>query len=138
MSDTISRDAAIDALNGVSKHYRLKGREWHPQGNPMIDAIKEVPSAEVTLCHLGSPCEYQNADIAMPPAEPMRWIPVSERLPKDNEYVLVTTAEGGVTDAEYWHRERIWVKNLAIMHVTAWMPLPEPWRRDTYGKKNAE
>lgn len=52
MSDLISRQAAIDVLNDVSKHYTDKGREWHPHVNFMIDAIKELPSAqpEVIKC----------------------------------------------------------------------------------------
>ena len=46
MSDLISRQAAIEARNDVSKHYTDKGREWHPHVNFMIDAIKELPSAQ--------------------------------------------------------------------------------------------
>lgn len=74
----------------------------------------------------------------LPTINPVKWIPVSERLPEDNEYVLVTTAEGGVTDAKYWHRERIWVKGLAIMRVTAWMPLPKPWRGEEDERLNKQ
>ena len=51
MSDLISRQAAIDALNDVSKHYTDKGREWHPHVNFMIDAIKELPSAQPEIIH---------------------------------------------------------------------------------------
>lgn len=61
-----------------------------------------------------------------------RWIPVTERLPKDERYVLVTTVSGDVTEAKYWQKERFWVlKGLAIMSVTAWMPLPKPYRKET-------
>ena len=59
-----------------------------------------------------------------------RWIPVEERLPEDERYVLVTTASGDVTEAKYWQKEGFWVlKGLAIMSVTAWMSLPKPYER---------
>ena len=46
MSDLISRQAAIDALNEVSEHYTDKGREWHPHVNFMVEAIEALPSAQ--------------------------------------------------------------------------------------------
>lgn len=45
-SDLISREDAIMALNEVSEHYTGKGRNWHPHVDFMIEAIKELPSAE--------------------------------------------------------------------------------------------
>lgn len=46
-SDLISRQAAIDALNEVSKHYTDKGREWHPHVDFMVQAIEDLPSADI-------------------------------------------------------------------------------------------
>ena len=74
MSDLISRQAAIEAIERNA--YR------HTYLDQIINNISNLPSAEVTLCHLDSPCEYQNADIAMPSAEKVkrgRWS--RERLP---------------------------------------------------------
>ena len=63
MSDIIRRE---DAINALYHHFpSMTMREC-----TMV--LHEVPSAEVTLCHLDSPCEYQNADIAMPSAQPER------------------------------------------------------------------
>ena len=51
MSDLISRQAAIDALDDVSANYTGKGqREWHPHIDFMIDAINKVPSVEPEKC----------------------------------------------------------------------------------------
>lgn len=76
MSDLISRAAAIDA---IESHIRL-GDELYPltRTDEILNYAFEVaasciynaPSVEVTLCHLDSPCEYQNADIEMPSAQP--------------------------------------------------------------------
>lgn len=58
-----------------------------------------------------------------------QWIPVSEDLPKNEKYVLVTTTSGDVTEAKYWQKEGLWVKDLVIMNVTAWMPEPKPYKK---------
>ena len=58
-----------------------------------------------------------------------QWTPVSEGLPKNEKYVLVTTTSGDVTEAKYWQKEGVWVKDLVIMNVTAWMPMPKPYKK---------
>lgn len=57
------------------------------------------------------------------------WIPVSERLPKTGDSVLVTYSDGEVSIV--WDaRPKAWGKyekaNNLIFPV-AWMPLPDPW-----------
>ena len=62
------------------------------------------------------------------------WIPVSERLPDlwDERY-LVSLAWGGVGTMEYkstgFHNYGSF-SPVPIETVTAWMPLPEPYRED--------
>lgn len=55
------------------------------------------------------------------------WIPCSERLPDNDESVLISNSHG-VTKA--WWNGRCWtsigVKKYKT--VTAWMPLPEPYK----------
>ena len=69
------------------------------------------------------------------PQEP-RWIPVSERLPKPDEYVgnvakyyLVQNVYGDMlvaryTHSEYW--EQIYQLKPVADEIVAWMPLPKP------------
>ena len=64
MDDPISRE---DAINAIYHHFPSMTM------GECANVLHEVPSAEVTLCHLESPCEYQNADIAMPSAQPERY-----------------------------------------------------------------
>ena len=59
-----------------------------------------------------------------------QWIPCSERLPDNDDSVLISN-KNGVTKA--WWTGRSWtsiaVKNYKT--VTAWMPLPEPYKGES-------
>lgn len=63
-----------------------------------------------------------------------KWIPCSERLPRDDEEVIVTCLDdSGDTPFSYtttgWHFKGMWVCNdERCMFVIAWMPLPEPYK----------
>ena len=57
-----------------------------------------------------------------------RWIPVTERLPENDTYILVTT--DGVVVPAYWHNDRFYAFTAngvaTVGGVTHWMPLPKP------------
>ena len=110
MNDYISRQAAIDALKKADD----AGVCWkggyiqrHSDFDEAINCIKELPSAE---------------------PKKRKWIPVSERLPKYSDSVLVSVCDNEVDIGAYfsntWHINECGPVENGV--VIAWMPLPEP------------
>lgn len=114
--DLISRQNAIDALGEEPEvwlendDYELGlNNQWHYD----VNALMAVPSAQ-------------------------RWISVSERLPKNDDWVIVTILdERGDTPWRYtdfgWYLEEAncWIVDAEQRKdVVAWMSLPEPWKKE--------
>nr|DAU01815.1 MAG TPA: Protein of unknown function (DUF551) [Caudoviricetes sp.] len=65
----------------------------------------------------------------------MKWIPVEARLPKMYETVIVTTSANAVTTA-FMNDDQKWrylevTERCFKARVTAWMPLPEPYKEES-------
>lgn len=68
--------------------------------------------------------------------ESRRWIPVEERLPEEDESVIVCTRHKYVKEGIYTERYGYAMRKgfftetcfEELCDVTAWMPLPEPYR----------
>lgn len=112
MRDLIDRQAAIEA---ICEH----GTDLERRGI-MVLAVSNHKQATVDLLE------------SLPSAQ--QWIPVSERLPEECKQVLVCDDYQFIYVAEYevfsdgvgrWSES---TELLIIENVTAWMPLPEPWR----------
>ena len=113
MNDLIGREDAIIALlekGQRSRRYKL-GETWELNFDEIREALATVP-----------------------PAEP-QWIPVSEGLPKkDGRYQV--TRHDYVTNTEFidilWYEENLWWNRHSTGNyaVTAWMPLPKPYKGD--------
>ena len=60
-----------------------------------------------------------------------RWVPISERLPEEDQRVIVTSEFGNVGLSLYWKKSYFWNNN----YVIAWMPLPEPYKENEENDK---
>lgn len=69
-----------------------------------------------------------------------RWIPLNERLPEDNTYVLVTVKVGKrepkVRSGYYYKDGHFHIDNgdsweARDKELKAWMPLPQPYKEDS-------
>jgi len=60
----------------------------------------------------------------------MNWISVKNKLPEQNESVLIFSKNGGVAEARYRETENVFIQYrwsvIKGNDVTHWMPLPEP------------
>lgn len=66
-----------------------------------------------------------------------RWIPVSERLPEKNVWVLVTVEQSGKRYQEIMRRNNYteaWTDDIDNYtdEITAWQPLPEPYKAENH------
>ncbi len=68
-----------------------------------------------------------------------RWIPITERMPEENDFVLVTVSGEDVRGCEWkdsmalavWTNQWNLVDtNLVSYRISAWRPLPEPYQED--------
>ena len=64
------------------------------------------------------------------------WIPVEERLPDNNENVLVTTDMGLIASGYIAHGT--WITDQEPDYPIAWRPLPEPYRLTQKGARENE
>lgn len=90
------------------------------------DTIEQL-SAKVQAANMERSTTYYNGG----------WIPVKERLPENEQEILFSTKTGRVHSGKYhdddsanqWysHKDKCRAWNNV---VSAWMPLPEPYRED--------
>ena len=113
-NDCISRKAAIDTINVYMNGYK--------------EHIGKPDDSEVFAHARGLILSIESSINALPSAEP-GWISLKEKLPNDEQCVLLSFM-GGV-ELVTWDEEikRLYhnCKNL----VAAWMPLPEPYKAES-------
>lgn len=112
-NDLISRQDVLDYIDTMPSELTSDGRR-------MVRRIRLTKYIADTL----------------PSAEPdPKWIPVSERLPEDENEVIVTVCDKSGCTSDYYSAIGIysthlncWIVDMISENVIAWMPLPEPLR----------
>ena len=79
--------------------------------NEPLKAIDNAPTVDIVRCE--------------------QWIPCSERLPENEEIMLITTKSKkgnlSINRAYYLEKTKSWHGTGTMAEVIAWMPLPEPY-----------
>ena len=134
--DTISRQAAIDAVKDLLDSML----ETDTIGFYEIEhALFEVPSAqpEITQEDVELYCRRRCLTLITDDLynemktrwSAQQWTLISERKPERCDYYLVTDS-GLAGEAYYGSDRRWWADGNKLKDVTAWMPLPEPYKED--------
>ena len=100
--------------------------------NELKDTMGVYPCADLLMMKAADLIEQQAARIAELEAKVPRWIPVPEKIPPDQEEVLVLIRrKNGVrnVDKGYWAIDHFIHRGRA--EVTHWMPLPEALEEET-------
>lgn len=129
-----------DAMGAVQDHFNANGFKGYDDGQKMMDRIKAIPSAEAVpwgvADKIGEDRERLEERVSEL-EERLEWIPCSERLPSEGEQIIISVCDDG-GDTPYWYTaagwrcEKYWISDndYVIGVVTAWMPLPKPYRED--------
>ena len=142
----MKREEAVKILQGAIKKPNTKDGYLGQAIDMAIKALEQEPcedavSKKSLLARLRlNYSKNQNVSLQAlvdivntePAVTPTRkeWIPVSERLPEENGGYLVTVMGKYITTALWVGNAENWSK------ITAWMPLPEPYKADMRGGEN--
>ena len=139
MSDYISREAAIDAIEQMQMPIM---RSEFPEEqfvftgmSEALQAIKDLPSAQPDPSQVARDIATiieNEQDMMVIERNAQQWIPCSERLPEIGQSVLLSvggmySAEGCLREDGDWAQFR-WDAIQRKDMVGAWKPLPSPYK----------
>ena len=159
MSDLINRAEAIEA---VAQQWLFEASVGNPYVNDddigeyrklAEELFEDVPSADAVSREECDECKTDKEGVLLQQLAELQgdyetmknayedaladaeWIPCSERLPSDDEYVIVSVLDDhGDTPWKYttvaWLCNEVWISDNDILCGTAvaWMPLPKPYK----------
>ena len=94
--------------------------------------LKQAANAIERLC-IENDCLSEDVTDLVRELNKQKWIPVTERLPEQNDPVLVVTKymSIGIDRLEGMVFDKPDFRKLGVDSVTHWMPLPEPPKEET-------
>ena len=126
MAEYIEKQAAIEAIANCTNC-----------GTP-DELRKYVDKHSLENVWTGGVLDAMEAVEDIPAAiEQQRWFPITERMPEENDFVLVTVSGEDVRGCEWkdsmalavWTNQWNLVDaNLVSYRISAWRPLPEPYK----------
>ena len=136
----MTREEAIHKLEYSKKAYQTLIDEKVDSGKLVGDGVRGEWKAETSLNEVYKSM-IEALDMAIEALKRTRWLSVSERLPKKTGWYLITVkgykGKDGVCEMCYRKPENYWTgsditrKILDSNEVTAWMPLPEPYKAES-------
>ena len=138
-------DEAIKHAEEVAEEQEKAAKEWHEN---QVRKCELFPFTEMDYTHENEckECSEEHRQLAewlkelKQLREQTRWIPVSERVPKENETVVASTEYGVYPEARYTKKydweglcdasADYWEK---ITGITAWKPSPKPYKPEKEG-----
>ena len=122
MDDLISRQGAIDEVHeAIYEFFDICDDDEESPITYKDEKLLEINKAITTRIK------------QFPSAQPEpKWIPCSERLPKEEDGRVLITLDGEVTTATYSEFSKTWyigdMCGVSDRVPTAWMPRPKPYR----------
>lgn len=136
MDDLISRQAALEKVRTMQTYKLFMGDDMILVDKADVQTeLMMLPSAQPAVLACG------NGELVAKP-EP-QWIPCSERMPEDMQFVLLTVRrlENGYNHEPFisvgyigWNHQHWWCAHdgdceISKVEVIAWMPLPAPYKK---------
>lgn len=129
-AEIISRN--IDGKPYYEIKYKKVGEDYYTVGysSYKLDYVVNWLNECFEFCGEAKVSVIDGKDTNVPSNE--GWIPVEERLPEDERMVLVTcqTKKGIRSTNRAYYDGTFWHGSGSMSSVTAWQPLPEPYKED--------
>ena len=118
-----NNEAVTMIKNDMRLHHNALSGAYRQALNMAVEALKFRDAYKIVV-------EAANKAFENKQSVWMEWIPCSERLPEDDEIMLVTCQpkKGNPNVNRAYYMDSVWHGSGSMSNVVAWMPLPEPYR----------
>ena len=112
---------ALKGLDGIEVYSAIAIKVQTPEDEAMVERALILSEAKFEVIAARAEAAERERDALR---DRLRWIPVEERLPEDNEYVLGAERHGCQCYTVWLYHHVL--RELFVRAFSHWMPLPEP------------